>query len=98
MTYLKQNEDIKIGRKDISVTMFVVILNLSRYKKVTLSSRGTNTFTAERIASILKNIGIKEVSREDLEEKDSNGEYQPTLKISLACKDLNAKKTSLKSD
>ena len=56
MVYLKPDEDIKIGRKDISVTMFVVILNLSRYKKVTLSSRGTNTFIAERITSILKNI------------------------------------------
>lgn len=78
MGFLKQNECIKIGRKDINVYYFVAGLNLAKYGSIELSARGTNTFTCERLCSLFKKIGIEEVKREDVIEDE-----QPTLKVTL---------------
>jgi len=69
---------VKIARKDIEKYCFSILLKMSMYNTVILSGRGSNQNKQERLATLYKSIGLREICRETVEE-----EGLPTLKITL---------------
>lgn len=70
---------VRIGRKDISLYVFSTLLKFSWFDEVILSARGTNIQKQENIVTLFKNVGIKEIKRENVIE-----DKMPTLKIFLS--------------